>query len=114
MPPRRISMSLRRFYGGGWVGSGHGGGGGGVRSQPHQHLCLCPTASRAVLWLPPTPLIGEARTQQTRLDCTMARKNNDKGAEDCPAAAPGTFPYPFCCRFRIAVFTHAFSLCKKT
>ena len=38
----------------------------------------------------------ESRTLQTRLDCAMARKNGDPGAEDCAAAHPGQFPYPFC------------------
>jgi hypothetical protein len=38
----------------------------------------------------------EARTLQTRLDCAMARNNDDAGAGECAAAAPGKFPYPFC------------------
>ena len=38
----------------------------------------------------------EGRTAQTRIDCAMAKKNGDPGAEGCPGAAPGTFPYPFC------------------
>lgn len=38
----------------------------------------------------------ERRTLQTRLDCQMAQKNGDRGAEACASAAPGTFQYPFC------------------
>ena len=38
----------------------------------------------------------QGRTLQTRLDCSMARKNSDKGYENCAGAAPGTFNYPFC------------------
>jgi hypothetical protein len=38
----------------------------------------------------------ETRTLQTRLDCAMARANEDAGAETCYAAAPGKFDYPFC------------------
>jgi hypothetical protein len=38
----------------------------------------------------------DARTMQTRLDCAMAQRNGDAGAEHCAAAAPGAFPYAFC------------------
>ena len=38
----------------------------------------------------------EAHTRQTRLDCAMVAKNGDPETVDCAAAAPGTYPYPYC------------------